>query len=553
MLKALLGSGVEAGGGFIEDHEAGVVEEDAGESEELGLARREAGGAGGKPRIEAGGEGAEPFVEAEVGKHLLYFGVGDGAVEKGEVVAHAGVEYLDVLGDQTDVATQVFDEGIAQVDAAELDRACRGVVEAENEAGDGGFAAARATEEAQHFAGAEIEGDIAQDKVVGVVFVAEGHAVEVEGEGAGGDGGAGAILEDAVGVEKVVDAGDTGGGLLEVLHLAGDLLHRVAEEGGVVEGDIEGTDGDLALDEEVAANAEGGGEAEEEEDEGAVPGDAADHGGKALLFKEDTVTQVEAAHGVVDRAAGADVFGGGEALFEVAEEVGAGLPGVFEAGHGEGSERIHEEDAGEATDADGEAHTPVDGQQEDEHSDEEDTVAQEVDHEARKEVAQEGDIAVDALDHFAGGARVVEVGVEAKGVEEKVVAEAVGGGEADVLGDVSFGYGGKLPDEGEAQVEEGQTDEEVEGAGASCAGGGVDEGAEHLGIDQLEGYAAEEEDAEHEGRAPLGPEIDAEEGAEGVAVLRGSGARLGSSSSRAHADIIRVCIGEGNWSVDGGR
>ena len=101
-----------------------------------------------------------------------------------------------------------------------------GIVEAEQQAGEGRLAAAGAAQQPEHLARLQREREVAQHRLVRPV--AEGDAVELDGERPGRQrrgcpAGSSMALCSA---SRSLDAADAGGGLLEILHLAGDLLDR---------------------------------------------------------------------------------------------------------------------------------------------------------------------------------------------------------------------------------------------------------------------------------------------------------------------------------------
>ena len=63
-LDTRLGGRIESRGGFIEDHETGILEEHAGEHQQLRFPGRQTTVAALQLRVEAFGQGREPFGEA---------------------------------------------------------------------------------------------------------------------------------------------------------------------------------------------------------------------------------------------------------------------------------------------------------------------------------------------------------------------------------------------------------------------------------------------------------------------------------------------------------
>ena len=105
-LEQLLGGRVQPRGSLVQDDQARILEEDAGQGEQLGLAGGEAATAGScsvsSPCGRPSNQGHSPSSSQHCQKPL----VRDGAVEEGKVVAHAGLEELHVLGHHADAAPQ---------------------------------------------------------------------------------------------------------------------------------------------------------------------------------------------------------------------------------------------------------------------------------------------------------------------------------------------------------------------------------------------------------------------------------------------------------------
>src|SRR5713226_613587 len=113
------GFGVHARGGFVEDEEAGIVGEGAGEIDELALADGERGAA----LVDAG---ADAFGERfdEIGEADFADGVLDGvAVDVGSTETDVGFdgsgEKEGVLKDDTELAAKILEINFADVDAVE--------------------------------------------------------------------------------------------------------------------------------------------------------------------------------------------------------------------------------------------------------------------------------------------------------------------------------------------------------------------------------------------------------------------------------------------------
>ena len=125
------GFGVHAGGGFVEDEEARIVREGAGEIDQLALADGQRGAA-----LVDGG--ADPLGKGldEIGETNLADGVFDGlAVDAGSSEANVGFngagEKEGILENDAEVSAQVLDIDFADVDAVQEDLAALNIVKAQ--------------------------------------------------------------------------------------------------------------------------------------------------------------------------------------------------------------------------------------------------------------------------------------------------------------------------------------------------------------------------------------------------------------------------------------
>src|SRR5229473_8434659 len=127
------GFGVHARGGFVEDEEAGIVGEGAGEIDELALADGKRGAALVDAGADAFGERFDEIGEADFADGLL-----DGrAVNTGRAEADVGFngagEEEGILEDDAEEAAKILQIDFADVDAVEQDLAALNVVEAEEQ------------------------------------------------------------------------------------------------------------------------------------------------------------------------------------------------------------------------------------------------------------------------------------------------------------------------------------------------------------------------------------------------------------------------------------
>ena len=95
-------------------------------------------------------------------EHLLQLLIANGAVEKGQVIAHRRLEELHILGDHGDSSTQIIEPQIPQVHPAQPDRAQVWIVQAEEQPGEGGFPRPGAPQDSQHSSRLDLKTDLGQ-------------------------------------------------------------------------------------------------------------------------------------------------------------------------------------------------------------------------------------------------------------------------------------------------------------------------------------------------------------------------------------------------------
>ena len=136
------GLGVEGAGGFVEDEDAGVGEDGAGDGDALALAAGELDAALAYDGVVLLGETLGELVDAgdAAGVHELLFG-GVGATEE-DVFADGAVEEERLLQDDSQLLAVAAEADGCEVNAVHEDLAAGGGVEAADERDDGGFAGA---------------------------------------------------------------------------------------------------------------------------------------------------------------------------------------------------------------------------------------------------------------------------------------------------------------------------------------------------------------------------------------------------------------------------
>ena len=105
-LDQLLGGGVERGGGFVEDQDRRVLEEDARDGEALLLPAAELDAALAHRRVEPFGQRGDKLVELRPACRIHDLGVGGAEAAIGDVLAHGAAEQEHVLLHDADLLAQ---------------------------------------------------------------------------------------------------------------------------------------------------------------------------------------------------------------------------------------------------------------------------------------------------------------------------------------------------------------------------------------------------------------------------------------------------------------
>ena len=253
----MFGVGVDGAGGFVEDEDAGVVGEGAGEADELLLSGGEGGAAFAHGLGKLQRQGADEVADVDfVGGALEAF-VGDPRGAEADVVGDGAGEEEGVLQDDAEALAQRVEVLLADVDAVDEDAAALDVVEAHHQAGDGGLAGAGVADDGGGLVGLDDEGDAAEDPfdvgdrcgglrrwrwrcgraVPRRVLVGEPDVAELDAAGAVACDGMRGRDDGRFGVEQLEDALAGGhGGLQDVVFVAEVLdgpeeALRVLDEG----------------------------------------------------------------------------------------------------------------------------------------------------------------------------------------------------------------------------------------------------------------------------------------------------------------------------------
>ncbi len=192
---------------------------------------------------------------------------------------------------------------------------------------------------------------------------------------------------------------------------------------------------------------------------------------------------------------GPQVLGAGETFLQEAEEFrGRCLPGGDE-GHGPAHEpaQQHQGARGERREDQGQA--PVELEEGAEDPDDQQHLGEDLQHQRGHHRGEPGDVAVDAVDEFAGRVALVEGGGPAQTVGHQVGAQPVGGAPGEPHGDGVAADGHHEQSEGRRQIPPGDREQQVGGASGQRV---VDEPAHHLRCRQLEPDAKRDEHREKE-------------------------------------------------------
>lgn len=140
----------------------------------------------------------------------------------------------------------------------------------------------------------------------------------------------------------------------------------------------------------------------------------APHVRRALPPEHRAQGGTELQHGVRAAAVRAQVLDAREPLLQEAEQARVRLARVPRVRHGEVAATPEHEQGDEREGGQGQAGAPVLARQQRQHAHEQECAAEQLDHELGEEVGQRLRVAVDALDHLAGRAPVVERHVQAQ-------------------------------------------------------------------------------------------------------------------------------------------
>ena len=239
--------GVEAGGGLVEEQDGRVADHGAGDGDALALPAGEHAAALADAGVVAVGQAQDEVVGVGGrggGGDVLVGGVG---AAPADVVGDGAVEDECLLEDGGDVAPQVGECEVAQVDVVEGDRPGVGVVGAQQQLGERGLARAAGADDGDLGAGGDLEVDVVQRGAVGA-GVAELDAGDADvAAGAPHADGFGGFFDAGFRVEDLDDAFGAGAGGEDRVGESGEALDGAVELGDVGEEDEQPAEGDAVL------------------------------------------------------------------------------------------------------------------------------------------------------------------------------------------------------------------------------------------------------------------------------------------------------------------
>src|ERR1043166_796455 len=180
LAHAKLGFRVNARRGLVQNQEARVVGQRAGETDELFLAGGKAVAALAHRLREPFGKLTHELEQVDLPGGLLHRFFFDPLRSEADIRVDGAGEKIRILQDDSKVPPQIIEREFANGDAANADRAALDVVEAEQETGEGGLARSGVAHDGDRLAGINAETDVTQDPVF--VLVCEPDVLELDGQ-----------------------------------------------------------------------------------------------------------------------------------------------------------------------------------------------------------------------------------------------------------------------------------------------------------------------------------------------------------------------------------
>ena len=178
VLDQQLGFGIDVGGGFVQDDHRGLMDDGAGEGEQLPLTGGEVVAALAYGLVQALFQAVDELVGVDVAAGVHDLLIADALLTQQDVAADIAAEQEHVLQHLAEVAAQAADLDLLDVDAVDEDLSLLDIVIAADQGQDGGLARARGAHEGHGLLGQDMEGHALQDPLARLV--GEPHVAELD-------------------------------------------------------------------------------------------------------------------------------------------------------------------------------------------------------------------------------------------------------------------------------------------------------------------------------------------------------------------------------------
>ena len=176
-----VGPGVHSGGGIVQDQDLGLLQQGPGDAEPLLLAAGDVAAALLNPGVVLVGELLDELVGLGQTAGLIHLFVGGVGVAPAEIVLDGAGEQHVLLQHHGHVVAEGFQVIASHVYAADPDRAFRHVVEPWDQLHQGALGRARTAQDADEFAGTDVEIHMLQGVALGGPGVLVADAVKIDG------------------------------------------------------------------------------------------------------------------------------------------------------------------------------------------------------------------------------------------------------------------------------------------------------------------------------------------------------------------------------------
>ena len=191
---------------------------------------------------------------------------------------------------------------------------------------------------------------------------------------------------------------------------------------------------------------------------------------------------------IIHRAAGADILGAGQPLFEKAEEGGVGVALRFLVGNGDAAHGVQAEQGGDGKEREGRAQPLIDEEERDEDAEQQQDIPDDAQHQLREKDGKIQRIPLDALDEFPRAFLVVKAHIQPQAMRGQIFAQRIGGHPADILAHVGRAHGDRLLQQRDADEDNRRHQQQMK---RFPGHGGIDEIAHDLRVHHLQTDAAQ--------------------------------------------------------------